>query len=263
MDVRAEGVAVDRAFAAVLAFAFTAARFVLGLGGVTHLDDQYPWGLWIAVDVAAGVALAAGGFTTAALAHLFHREQFSPIARPALLSALLGYTFVVLGLIVDLGRPYRLWHPAMPWMWSGHSVLFEVGMCVMVYLTVLYLEFLPIVIERWRGRVRLRGALSRFDGTVETALRRVDGVLRVLMPFLLVAGVVLSCLHQSSLGALMLVVPSKMSTLWYTPVLPHGDHRIVRDHRCRRSQFAVHIFDRFQHRNASKDIESAGGFIGQ
>ena len=205
---------------AVLAFAFTAARFILGLAGVTHLDNQYPWGIWIAIDVAGGVALAAGGFTTAALAHLFHREQFSPIARPALLSALLGYTFVVLGLIVDLGRPYRLWHPAMPWMWSGHSVLFEVGMCVMAYLTVLYLEFLPVVIERFRGRVRFRGALARFEGPMEAVLRRADGVLRVLMPFLLVAGVVLSCLHQSSLGALMLVVPSKMNALWYTPVLP-------------------------------------------
>ncbi|MFN8176719.1 MAG: Ni/Fe-hydrogenase cytochrome b subunit [bacterium] len=205
---------------AVVAFVFTVARFVLGLAGVTHLDDRYPWGIWIAIDVAGGVALAAGGFTTAALAHIFHREDFEPIARPALLSALLGYTFVVLGLAVDLGRPYRLWHPAMPWMWSGHSVLFEVGMCVMVYLTVLYLEFLPVVIERLRGRVRLPGPLRPFEKPVETVLTRADGVLRALMPFLLVAGVVLSCLHQSSLGALMLVVPSKMNALWYTPVLP-------------------------------------------
>jgi Ni/Fe-hydrogenase subunit HybB-like protein len=137
-----------------------------------------------------------------------------------LLSALLGYTFVVFGLIVDLGRPYRLWHPVLPEMWSGHSVLFEVGMCVMAYLTVLYLEFLPVVLERVRGSLSFRGRFAAWRGPVERLLNGADGVLRKAMPFLLVAGVVLSCLHQSSLGALMLLAPTKVSALWYTPVLP-------------------------------------------
>lgn len=207
-------------FLATAAFVVTATRFVSGLSAVTHLDDRYPWGIWIAVDVAAGVALSAAGFTTAALAHIFHREDFEPIARPALLSALLGYTFVVFGLIVDLGRPYRLWHPVLPSMWSGHSVLFEVGMCVMAYLTVLYLEFLPVVLERLRGSLRFRGRFARLRAPVERALNGMDRGLRVAMPLLLVAGVVLSCLHQSSLGALMLLAPTKMSALWYTPALP-------------------------------------------
>jgi formate dehydrogenase iron-sulfur subunit len=207
-------------FLAVAAFAVAAGRFVAGLAAVTNLDDQYPWGIWIAVDVAAGVALSAAGFTTAALAHIFHREDFEPIARPALLSALLGYTFVVFGLIVDLGRPYRLWHPVMPSMWSGHSVLFEVGMCVMAYLTVLYLEFLPVVLERLRGGLHFRGRLATLQQPTERFLGRLERVLRAAMPFLLVAGVVLSCLHQSSLGALMLLAPTKVHPLWYTPVLP-------------------------------------------
>jgi Ni/Fe-hydrogenase subunit HybB-like protein len=207
-------------FLATAAFVVTATRFVSGLSAVTHLDDRYPWGIWIAVDVAAGVALSAAGFTTAALAHIFHREDFEPIARPALLSALLGYTFVVFGLIVDLGRPYRLWHPVLPSMWSGHSVLFEVGMCVMAYLTVLYLEFLPVVLERVRGSLRFRGRFAGLRAPVEAALNGADRALRVAMPLLLVAGVVLSCLHQSSLGALMLLAPTKVSALWYTPVLP-------------------------------------------
>lgn len=207
-------------FLAVAAAAAFIARFVMGLGSVTHLDDQYPWGIWIAVDVAAGVALSAAGFTTAALAHVFHKDDFEPIARPALLSALLGYTFVVIGLIADLGRPYRLWHPMMPSMWSGHSVLFEVGMCVMAYLTVLYLEFSPIVLERARRRAPWSGRWEKWNRPADALLAGADRGVRIAMPFLLIAGVVLSCLHQSSLGALMLLAPTKMNALWYTPVLP-------------------------------------------
>ncbi|HUU45832.1 MAG TPA: Ni/Fe-hydrogenase cytochrome b subunit, partial [Acidobacteriota bacterium] len=79
-------------------------RLIAGLGAVTNLDDQYPWGIWISIDVASGVALAAGGFTTAALAHIFHREKYHALVRPALLTAMLGYTFVVIGLLADLGR---------------------------------------------------------------------------------------------------------------------------------------------------------------
>jgi len=96
-------------------------RFVFGLSAVTNLDQQHPWGLWIAVDVATGVALAAGGFTAAALAHIFHREHYHVITRPALLTAMLGYTFVAIGLLVDLGRYYNIWHPMMPSMWSPNS----------------------------------------------------------------------------------------------------------------------------------------------
>jgi len=122
-----------------------ACRFVFGLQSVTNLDQQHPWGLWIAIDVATGVALAAGGVTTAALAYIFHRRDFEAITRPALLTAMLGYTFVGLGLLVDLGRYYNIWHPILPSMWQGNSVLFEVGLCVMCYLTVLYIEFIPVL----------------------------------------------------------------------------------------------------------------------
>ncbi|HOL93936.1 MAG TPA: Ni/Fe-hydrogenase cytochrome b subunit [bacterium] len=195
-------------------------RFLFGIGAVTNLNDQYPWGLWIAVDVATGVALAAGGYTTAALAHIFHRKHYEPIVRPALLTALLGYTFVVFGLLVDLGRYYNIWHPMMPSMWSGHSVLFEVGMCVMAYLTVLYLEFVPIVVERFKGQVNLPGILSRFNGMVEGVLGLAERYLFRILPVIVIVGVVLSFLHQSSLGALMLIAPYKMHPLWYTPILP-------------------------------------------
>ena len=184
-------------------------RFAFGLRAATNLDQEHPWGVWIAIDVATGVALAAGGFTTAALAHIFHREQYHAVTRPALLTAMLGYTFVGIGLMFDLGRPYNIWHPMI--LWQGNSVLFEVGVCVMCYLTVLYIEFLPIVCDRFAGDLRFP-KLSRLCTLLNRTLDRV-------MFVFIIAGVVLSCLHQSSLGNLMVLAPSKVHDLWDTPIL--------------------------------------------
>lgn len=188
-----------------------ALRFVFGLGAVTNLSDAYPWGLWKAFNVAAGIAIAAGGFTTAAFVEIFHRSQFRSLARPALLAAALGYTFAVLGLVIDIGRYYNIWHPVLPSMWQGDSVLFEVAMCVMCYLTILYIEFLPVVAERVREQRRFPWA-ARVLSAIEPWVERALGL---LIP----AGVVISCLHQSSLGNLMLVAPSKLHPLWCTPIL--------------------------------------------
>jgi len=197
---------------------FLAGRFFFGLGSVTNLNDQYPWGLWIAVDVAAGVALAAGGFTTAALGHILHREDFHVILRPALLTAMLGYTFVAVGVFVDIGRWYFIWHPLI--MWNGSSALFEVGICVMIYMTVLYIEFLPIVTERFIGKVNLPGLLKLLNRPLDNLLRLLDRGLGKTMFVFIIAGVVLSTLHQSSLGTLMVIAGPKMHPLWQTPVLP-------------------------------------------
>ncbi|MBI1790552.1 MAG: Ni/Fe-hydrogenase cytochrome b subunit [Acidobacteria bacterium] len=174
-------------------------RVALGLGAVTHLSDLFPWGLWIGFDVLCGVGLAAGGFTLVAIVHLFNIEKYRPILRPAILTAFLGYGLVILALLFDLGRPDRIWHPLV--MWNPHSVMFEVGWCVMLYTTVLMLEFSPVVLERfgWRG-----------------ALQWIKGIAIPLM----IAGVILSTLHQSSLGSLYLIVPHKLDPLWYTPYLP-------------------------------------------
>lgn len=193
-------------------------RFACGIGAVTNLDNQYPWGLWIGLDVAAGVALAAGGFTTAALAHVMRREEYHAIVRPALLTAMLGYTFVALAVMIDIGRPYYIWHPIV--MWNGNSALFEVGICVVIYVNVLYIEFLPVVTERFIGRVNLPGGLARFNAGVDRLLRALDrGLARTMFVFI-IAGVVLSTLHQSSLGTLMIIAGPKMHPLWQTPILP-------------------------------------------
>ena len=194
------------------------ARFIGGLGYITNLTTARPWGLWIGVDVASGVALAAGGFTTAALAHILGRHYYEPVVRPALLTAMLGYTFVVLGLMVDIGRSWAIWKPMI--YWNTSSVLFEVAMCVMFYLTVLYIEFIPIVVEQFKGKVNLPGLFSRLNNLIEFFLKLADKILSKIMWVFIIAGVVLSCMHQSSLGSLMLIAPTKLHPLWYTPILP-------------------------------------------
>lgn len=174
-------------------------RFTRGLGASTHLSDSFPWGLWIGFDVLCGVMLAAGGFTLTATVHIFNIERFRPIVRPTVLTAFLGYVLVVVALLFDLGRPYRIWHPLV--MWNPHSVMFEVAWCVTLYTTVLALEFAPVVFERLR---------------LEKALR----IQRAISIPLVIAGVILSTLHQSSLGSLYLIVPGKLHALWYSPLLP-------------------------------------------
>lgn len=213
------GTIVIAAVALVGAVAWLA-RFVFGLGATTNLSDAYPWGLWIAIDVASGVALAAGGFTTAFIVHLMHRHEHHAVMRAALLTALIGYTFVALGVLTDLGRYWAIWHVLLPWMWQPNSVLLEVALCVVTYLTVLYLEFLPIVCERFAGRVRLPRPFARLNRAVEWTLRTANSMLARIMTVLVILGVVLSCMHQSSLGTLMVIAGDKLHPFWQTPMLP-------------------------------------------
>jgi len=175
-----------------------AARLVLGLGATTNLSDAYPWGLWISFDVLSGVALAAGGFTMAAAIYIFNLKKFEPLLRPAKLSAFIGYLVFVVGLFFDLGQPWRIWHPMV--MWNPESVLFEVSWCVMLYTTVLGVDIFIMALER----------LNKHDWVK---------FFRDIYLVLVVAGIMLSALHQSSLGALYLLLPEKMSDLWATGAL--------------------------------------------
>jgi Ni/Fe-hydrogenase subunit HybB-like protein len=202
----------------LMGFCFIVARYLGGLAVVSNLDNQHPWGLWIGIDVATGVALAAGGFTTAAIAHIFGRHQYEAVTRPALLTATLGYTFVAIGLAIDVGRSWALPKPLL--FWQGNSVLFEVAMCVVVYTHVLYIEFIPIVVERFKGRVNLPGPFAILNDRLERLLELAEGILGKTMWVFIIAGVVLSCMHQSGLGSLMLIAPTKLHPLWYTPILP-------------------------------------------
>ena len=188
-------------FLALMAAGFyaTVVRFTQGLGRSTNLSDQFPWGIWIGFDVLCGVMLAAGGFTLTAAVHIFNIKRLRPIVRPTILTAFLGYVLVCVALMYDLGRPYRIWHPLI--MRNPHSVMFEVAYCVMLYTAVLSLEFSPIVLEHFN---------------LQKPLKIIRGV---LVP-LVIGGVILSTLHQSSLGTLYLIMPEKLHPFWYSPLLP-------------------------------------------
>jgi len=185
-------------------------RFLFGLQASTNLTQEYPWGIWIVADVSL-IALASGGFVTVAAVHVFNRQSYSFLVRPALIAALLGYTCACILLAADLGRYYNIWHPILPSMWQGNSAMFEVGMCVMCYLMLLYTEAAPLFMERAVGR-RSLSVLNR-------ALAVAKRVLERIMPGVLVVGVTVSCLHQSSLGHLMVLAPSKLHPLWWSPIL--------------------------------------------
>jgi Ni/Fe-hydrogenase subunit HybB-like protein len=182
-----------------IAMAIAVARYTRGLGATTALTDANPWGLWIGFDVLSGVALAAGGFVIAATVYIFHLEEYRALVRPAVLTAFLGYVAVALGLMVDLGRPWNIWRPIF--FWQLDSPLFEVAWCVMLYLAVLALEFLPVVFEglRWKRAFRF--------------MRRMTLVL-------VIVGIGLSTLHQSSLGTLFLLAKDRLHPLWYSPIQP-------------------------------------------
>ena len=184
----------------VLGFGLTILRFTGGLGAVTNLDDNYGWGLWIGFDLMAGVALAAGGYTTSAAVYLFGLKRFHSAVRPAILTGFLGYALVVLSLTYDVGRPWRLPYPFLIQRGTT-SLLFEVAACVALYLTVLFLEY-SVAAWEWLG------------------LKRVREIIHRLTLVLTIFGVVLSTLHQSSLGALFLISPGKLHPLWYTSYLP-------------------------------------------
>ena len=173
-------------------------RLFMGLGASTNLSDAYPWGLWVSFDILTGVALAGGGFTISAAIYVFNLKKYEPLLRPAKLSAFVGYLIFIVGLFFDLGQPWRIWHPMI--MWNPQSVLFEVSWCVMLYTTVLAIDIFIWALERWQ----------KYEWVA---------FFRSIYVFLIVAGIVLSTLHQSSLGALFLLLPEKMSTLWATPAI--------------------------------------------
>src|SRR5437588_8191252 len=178
------------------------ARFFLGFQQSTNLTDPQPWGLWVGLGTLCGVGLSAGGFAIAAAVYLLGFERYRPVLRTAVLVSFLGYLTVIVGMMYELGLPWRIWHPIV--MWNRHSVLFEVSWCVMLYTTVLALEFSPSLVEKipW---VRLCDLYLKWHHEILIAL--------------VLIGVVLSSLHQSFLGGLYLITKGKLDRLWYSPYL--------------------------------------------
>lgn len=203
-----------RAFAALAALAGAAIiyRFAVGLGGATALNDGYPWGIWIVFDVVTGTALACGGYAVALLVYILNKGAYHPMVRPALLTSALGYSLAAISISVDVGRPWLLYRVPL-WVnnWNLHSVLFEVALCVMAYVIVLWIEVSPAFLEKFA-----QGPDGFLKRTSDTLLP----ILNKALPFLIALGLLLPTMHQSSLGSLMLLAGKKLNGLWSTPFLP-------------------------------------------
>jgi len=182
-----------------LACALIGVRLFRGLGAVTALSDVTPWGLWKCLNVFAGIAIGAGGFVIAAIAHVFQREKYHPVARMAVLLALCAYSGAGISLWYEIGMPWKIWGPIV--YWNVHSPLFEVAWCVMLYLVVLSVEFAPVVLEPLGFQ-----KLYKF-------------VLKLQLPAVIL-GIMISTLHQSTLGTLFLIMPGRLHAIWYTKLLP-------------------------------------------
>jgi menaquinone reductase, integral membrane subunit len=167
---------------------------------ITNLTDRVPWGLWITLDLSS-IALGAGAFSLCAAVYLFGLKRYQPIARTATFVGLIGYTMATFALILDIGKPERFWHSLV--YWNTHSLLWEVTMCVVLYLTVLVFESMPIIANlEW-----LRRRLPKLAAMMEH--------LHHYAPFLAILGLGLSSLHQSSLGATYGVI--KARPFWFKP----------------------------------------------
>ena len=219
------------------------ARFALGLGGSTHLSDTYAWGLWIVFDL-VWIAVAAGAFATAGIIYIFQRKDLYSMGRSAVLMGLLSYSFVTVTLVADLGLPWHFYQLGL--QAPEQSAMFEVSWCVGLYVTVLLLEFLPVPLEWW-GVQRAMDIWRRWSGAyvafavtlfvyllsrnlIYTACTaalfsllawafRAKG--KKAEPIMLaIAAVTLSTMHQSSLGSLFLLMPDKLGSQWWSPVMP-------------------------------------------
>lgn len=182
--------------AAVLA---ALARFVFGLGVVTNLSDEWPWGLWIGFDLLCGIALAGGGFSTALIVHVLHKDKYLPIARAAMLTSLLGYIISLISLLLDIGRWTNFYKPFF--YWGFHSVLFEVFWCISLYTTIQVLEFGDVFLEKVK-------------------IGPLGSILKKAMTPLIILGIVLPTLHQSSLGSLYIVTIDRLYPLWWSMLIP-------------------------------------------
>jgi Ni/Fe-hydrogenase subunit HybB-like protein len=178
----------------------TLLRFTSGIGGVTNLDNKNPWGFWMTFDLLCGIAIAAGGFAVATARYVFGLKYFGVFVRGALATAFLGYFFEVIALVYEVGQPWRLPYPIF-WSQGTSSVLFLIGLCVFVYLIVSFAELLPALFE-WLGRKEARAKAVKYVAP------------------LAVIGAVIGIIHQSSLGALYVITPSKVHPLWYSTFMP-------------------------------------------
>ena len=180
-------------------------RFAVGLGASTALSDGYPLGLWIALDVVTGTALACGGYAVALVVYIFNKGKYHPLVRPAVLTSALGYTIAGGSVVIDIGRPWNVWKvPLQFWNWNLNSSLLEVALCIMAYVVVLWIERSPALLENAK----------------RPALVKIRDLLNKALIWIIAFGMLLPTMHQSSLGSLMMLAGPKLHPLWLTGWLP-------------------------------------------
>lgn len=221
----------------LIGFSLVGLRFVKGIGAVSNMSDGYPWGIWITYDVATGTAIACGGYAMAILVYIRNRMHYHPMIRSAILTSMFGYGLAGFSVMVDVGRPWNAYNFFLPSKWQANSAMFEVALCVMAYTTVLAIEFLPAILTwvektEWRTLQHLLDRLSARLGRqapehLTDRLERVKEIAAWLKPrldkvlvFIVVLGITLPTMHQSSLGSLLLIASTKLHPLWYTGFLP-------------------------------------------
>ena len=211
-------------------------RCVKGIGAVSGMSDGFPWGIWLAYDVATGTAIACGGYAVAMLVYIRHHMHYHPLIRSCVLTSMFGYGLAGLSVMVDLGRPWNVYNFFIPSRWQLNSVMFEVALCVMAYFVVLIIEFLPAIFysmekSEWRRLRRFADMLhpsiapdrDKLSGLIDKA-RKLAGWIRPwldkVLIFFIVLGITLPTMHQSALGSLLLIAATKLNPLWHTGFLP-------------------------------------------
>lgn len=189
------------ALLALMGICLIAYRFIYGIGASSNLNDGYPWGIWIVMDVIVSTGFGCAGFALALTVHVMNRGEYHPLVRPAILAGLFGYTLAGMSVMVDLGRYWLFYNLLLPWYMQPNSVMFEVAICVMAYTAVVWIEFTPAFLERF-GLHNVRRKLSK-----------------ILFIFIAI-GILLPTMHQSSLGTMAILFGHKLSPLWQTQLLP-------------------------------------------
>ncbi|MCP3670565.1 MAG: Ni/Fe-hydrogenase cytochrome b subunit [Gammaproteobacteria bacterium] len=171
--------------------------FMDGMGAVSNLNGGYAWGIWVVYDVVVGTAFACGGYALAIAVYVFNKGRYHPLVRSAVLASLLGYAMGGFGAFFDMGRFWQFYEIFLPKNWNFNAVMLEVGLCVAIYIIVLFLEFAPAVLER-------------------LGMRNAQNTLNKVLFFLIALGVLLPTMHQSSLGSLLITMGHKIHPLWQT-----------------------------------------------
>ena len=195
----------------VIALATVVVRMFMGLGAVTALSDAYPWGIWKPLNVVTYTGIAAGAYAVGLLCYVFNKGEYHPFVRSAVMAGAMGYTLAGTSVVVDLGRWWNLWVVMWPPVYQLNSVLLEVAICVTLYMAVLWIECVPAVLEGIADSkyAVLRGLSAKYLPPMNKAL-----------PFIIALAILLPTMHQSSLGGLYMITPTKLHPLWHTYWLP-------------------------------------------